>query len=598
MAIDLEVRDPHLNDQGPGSFRRDGYPAGISVACDGFAGYFPFAHLAGGNLEKNDVVSWLAPYMADPSIEKIGAYTIYDLEWLQFLGIRVCGRIHDIQLAESLMDEEREGGYSLESLARSYLGTGKQETLLREAAASFGVHAKKDMWKLHSKFVGPYSIADAVKTMQIHEMQMKKIEEQRLNRVYDMECRIIPLTLAMRTLGVRVNLERAETLSREWQIQEDRLRYRMIQDYQRDVNEWAAQDIARVCDHLKIAYSFTPRGEPSFTKEFLTDSEHPFLQLIKDLRRISKLRRDFIDGLILKHHINGRIHAQFHPYRRDEDGTRSGRFSSSNPNLQQVPARDEELAPIVRSLFIPEEGCRWAKLDYSQQEPRLLVHYANVCRVNGKPLTGATVARDAYRHDPHMDYYKYTGDVAQLKRRTAKDVTLGRFYGLGKKKLAVKIGVSVMEAESILAKYDEHNPYVRELSELCIHHVQRRGYIRTIGGRDCHFDYFVPSDEWDAIPMRGRERAELMWPGRNLVRALVHKSLNRLIQGSAGDMTKLAMLKNYDEGTDVPHMQVHDELNYSADDDTHANRLKAGMENCLQLEVPIVADLFVGDHWR
>ncbi len=596
ICIDVETRDPNLTSKGPGSLRKDGYPVGFSIATDdGFSGYYPTRHLAGGNLEESSVLSWLRKELSRPEQHKVGANIPYDLEWLHSVGVHIKGRCHDIQGAESLIDEEKYN-YGLEYLAKEYLGEGKDEEKLREAAREFHVDPKGELWKLHSRFVGPYGEADTVKTLRIHQLQKSRLADQGLGQVHALECDLIPIILQMRIRGVKVDLERAAELSKKWKAQEEEIEYRLLMEHGKIINPWSQDDLCAIYSKLGLGIARTEAGNPSFTSDVLAHSPHPFSKAILELRRINRLRSVYVDELIFGNQIAGRIHCQFHPLRKDDSGTRSGRFSSSDPNLQQVPARDSELAPLIRSLFIPEDGHDWAKLDYSQQEPRILVHYSYICG-----LQGAAEARDAYVRDPLMDYYKFTGEVAGLVRRDAKTVTLGRFYTMGKDKLANDLNRTLEEAAEILRKYDAHNPYVQKISEKCISQASKRGYIKTLYGRKCHFDFWIPSSKrYDKMikPVKTREAAEKAFPNQSLERAFTYKALNRLIQGSAGDMTKLAMVHNYKEHRAVPHLQVHDELDYSVADRAEAERLKHGMENCVKLEVPIVAELDYGKHWK
>jgi DNA polymerase I-like protein with 3'-5' exonuclease and polymerase domains len=605
IAIDSETRDPNLKARGPGSIRRDGYPVGFSIATDdGFSGYYPIAHLAGGNLAKEPVIQWLQDMLGDSRADKIGCTLLYDLEWMHTLGITVRGRLHDLQVAESLIDEENYDGYDLHSIARKYGAEGKDESLLRRAAAEFNIDPKADMWKLHSRFVGPYAEADAIQTLKTHDVQQLEILRQGLGKVYDLECELIPIILKMRIQGVRVDLEVASKLSKQWQVREDELKYKLLVEYGRDVDPWSGIELMRMCDHLKIQYPRTEKGNASFTGDFLEHSGHPFLKGIRDVRRLNRMRGTFVDELIFGNQINGRIHAQFHQLRGDEYGVRGGRFSSSNPNLQQVPARDSELAPLIRSLFIPEEGCGWTKLDYSQQEPRIAVHYAYICK-----LRAADVARQAWIDDPNADFYKIVVAIASIIRKDAKTVYLGRTYGMGKRKLAADLGRSEEEAEEIIRKFDEALPFLQALSEKCIKQADVRGYIKTIYGRICHFNYWLPvgsnwwapdDDRWNGknTPIKTEEAAKSQWPRERLCRAHTRKALNRLIQGSAGDMTKLAMRDNYREHKAVPHLQVHDELDYSSQCYEDAVKLKHGMESCVKMEVPIVAELEYLKAWK
>lgn len=605
IGIDSECRDPNLKGKGPGSIRRDGYPVGFSVATDdGFSGYYPIAHLAGGNLEREPVIQWLQDMLGDTRADKIGCNILYDCEWMHTLGIKVGGNLHDISSAEALIDEESYSGFDLNSIATKYVGAGKDESLLRRAAAEFNVDPKAEMWKLHSRYVGPYAIVDAERTIQAWKVQQEEIRRQGLEQIYKLEMDLIPILLKMRIQGVRVDLERAAALSREWKEREDQLLYGVLMEHGVHLDPWAQESIMRVCDRLKIQYPRTEKGNASFTGDFLEHSGNPFLKTVREIRRLNRMRSSFIDEQIMANQINGRVHAQFHQLRGDEYGVRGGRFSSSNPNLQQVPARDPELAPLIRGLYIPEDGCGWAKLDYSQQEPRITVHYAYICK-----LLGADIARNAWVADPSMDYYKFIGEVAKLVRKDAKTVYLGLTYGMGKHKLANDLRRPLDEAEVISDKFNEHSPYIKLLSEKCIKQADARGYIKTVYGRKCHFEFWAPigSNWWDEDderwngkvgPMKTREAAERQWPKERLERSFTRKALNRLIQGSAGDMTKLAMRHNYQQHGAVPHLQVHDELDHSCESYEDAVKLKIGMETCVKLEVPVVAELEFGRSWK
>lgn len=617
VGFDTETRDPNLKSRGPGSIRRDGHPVGISLsAMDGSGNtgaiYLPFRHLAGGNLDFDGIVKPFAQrILEDDRTEKVGCETLYDIEWLDFIGIQVRGRIHDVAHAEALLDEESETGYSLDAISRRRLGVGKAHALLAEATTAFNLSGKGDLWKLHSKYVGPYAEVDAINPLLVHAKQVPLLEAEKLTRVYDMECELTPIVWKMRKRGVKVDLERASSLSKEWQTKEDEFRYKMIKEFGVDLDVWSSKDIGKYCDHHKITYPRTAYNQetgggdnPSFEQSFLDHADHhPIFKQIRQIRRYNSLRTRFVEGQILAHQINGRVHCQFHQLKGDEDGVRGGRFSSTKPNLQQVPARDPELAPLIRGLYIPDDGHDWAKLDYSQQEPRITVHYAYKLK-----LFGADAARQVWIDDPAADFYKFIAEVAQVIRKDAKTIYLGRSYGMGKKKLAVDLNRSINEAAHILKEFDMKNPYVKELADKCMDQVKKRGFIRTMGGRVCHFDMWCPKSKWNDeeqkyernydVPMRGRERAEARWPNEPLERAFTHKALNRLIQGSAGDMTKMAIIVNYREMAAVPHLTVHDELDYSAPDRQYAARLKHGMENCVDITVPLYAELEYGRSWK
>ena len=600
IAIDLETKDPFLKEKGPGSFRMDGYPVGISVASEDFQGYYPFAHMLGGNIDKDTVVSYFQNLLKNPNFEVIMANASYDLEWLDFLGISVTGIVRDVQIAEALIDEESLIGYSLDALCKKYLKETKEETLLREAALAYGFDPKIELWKMPAKYVGPYAEADAAKTLKIFELQQRFIQRDNLQEIYDIESALTPLILLMRKIGVRVNVEGAEQLSKKLKQKEQQLQKQLDILCGKRINVWAGDQIAAIARKQDLHIPTTDKGNPSFEKDFLVHATSPLYKLVGDVRNVNRLRETYVDDLILKNHNAGRIHAQFHQIRRDDDGTRTGRFSSSNPNLQQVPARDKELATLIRALFIPEDGQLWAKLDYSQQEPRLLTHYGTVMK-----LQGASALKDEYINNKKADFYTLVAKAANLERKPAKDVTLGRCYGAGVDKVAADIGCTRDKAIEIIKQFDNANPFIKELSDMLMEAANRRGFIRTIRNRRRHFNFWEPVNTWD-MKNEGKdttpvslEAAHVKWPNTNLKRAFTYKALNALIQGSAADMTKVAMLNIWTELKLVPLMQVHDELNYSVEGMARACMIQYRMENAIpEMKVPILADLSLGGTWK
>ena len=242
---------------------------------------------------------------------------------------------------------------------------------------------------------------------------------------------------------------------------------------------------------------------------------------------------------------------------------------------------------MIRSLFIPEEGCQWGLFDYSQQEPRLTVHYAN--RMG---LIGAKDAVTAYR-DKNADFHQIVADMANIPRKQAKNINLGLSYGMGKQKLIKELGLGDTEAQALLTKYHEKVPFIRGLQDQCARVALDRGYIKTLAGRRCHFDLWEHKYD-DSMPLPLEEAREKY--GDVLKRSYTYKALNRLIQGSAADMTKLAMLGLWEEGI-VPHVQVHDEVDISIEDDEQAAKVSRIMENCVELAVPLVVDTELGASW-
>ena len=595
IAIDCETYDPNLLTNGPGGVRKDGRLIGISVAANtGFRGYFPIGHAGEGNLNRNRVLQW-AKATFETGIDKVGANILYDLEWLRTVGIEVKGNKYDIQVAEPLLDEERKEGYSLDILSKRYLGRGKDESLLNAAAQAYNINPKKEMYKLPAHYVGEYAEIDAVNTLEIFKKQLPLLEEQDLMGIFKLETDLIPLILDMRFKGVRIDINKAEKLNKRYKKEESRLLKYLREFAGFAVEPWSNQQLGVVCERNKIWFPQTQAGNPSFTGDFLSTSKEMFLTSVSEYRKVNKMRRDFIDKVCLKMNVNGRIHAQFHQLRKDSDGTRTGRFSSSNPNLQQIPARDEYWGPLIRSLFLPEKDNTWFRLDYNQQEPRMLVHYARL-----RAIRGSKEACEAY-HEKDADFHTMVAEMAGIKRKIAKTIKLGIMYGMGTFKLGQMLGLNYNDATILLEKYHEKVPFVKGLMHEASKAVTYRGEIKTLLGRKRHFNFWEPSDsrlKWPnkEMPLR-KEDAEEIWKGRPLKRAYTHKALNALIQGASADLTKKAMLDLYNELKIVPHLQVHDELDISHIDNPAIKWVTDIMENCVKLEVPLKVSVEKGKSW-
>ena len=604
IAFDCETYDPNLLTNGPGGVRKDGRLIGISVATDtGFRGYYPIGHAGEGNLDRNRVLQW-AKETLETGIDKVGANILYDLEWLKTVGINVKGNLYDIQVAEPLIDEERREGYSLQVLSERYLGRGKDESLLNAAAQAYNINPKKEMWKLPAHYVGEYAEIDAVNTLEIFKKQIPILKEHDLWDIFMLETELIPLLLEMRFQGVRIDVDKAEQLNKRYKKEESKFLKDLREFAGFPVEPWSNDQLAVVCERNKIWFPETQAGNPSFTAEFMSSSTEPFLTKVAEYRKLNKMRRDFIQKVCLDMSVNGRIHTQFHQLRKDSDGTRTGRFSSSNPNLQQIPARDEYWGPLIRSLFLPEEPVepgtshgrnQWFRLDYNQQEPRVLAHYAAL-----RKIRGSKEAVDAYKNK-EADFHTLVAKMAKIDRKVAKTINLGIMYGMGTYKLGQMLGLNYNEAINLLEKYHENVPFVKGLMHEASQAVVYRGEIKTILGRKRHFNFWEPSDsrlKWPnkEMPLR-RDEAEEVWKGRPLKRAYTHKALNALIQGTSADLTKKAMLMLYKELKVVPHLQVHDELDITHADNPLIKSVVEIMENCVDLKVPLKVSVEKGPSW-
>jgi DNA polymerase I-like protein with 3'-5' exonuclease and polymerase domains len=570
---------------GSGSVRRDGEVVGIAVAVEGWSGYFPIAHEGGGNMDRALVLDWFEEVLHTTST-KIFHNAMYDVSWIRSMGFQINGGIIDTMIAASLIDENR-FSYTLDSVGKDYIGMRKNEKLLQDAAKDFGVNPKAEMWRLPAPFVGEYAEKDAEITLKLWHALQHEISKQDLWDVFNLETNLFPCLVDMKFKGVRVDVEKAAAVKTQLTVTEGEL----LRDIKKiagfDVEIWAAASIAKAFDGQKIPYDRTEKGAPSFTKNFLATHPAELPKLINEAREINKANTTFIDT-ILKHEYKGRIHAEINQIRSDQGGTVTGRFSYNSPNLQQIPARHKHLGPLIRSLFIPEEKCMWGCFDYSQQEPRILVHFASLMKLEG---TGAIV--DAY-NDGSADFHQMIADMAGIDRKQAKTINLGIMYGMGKNKLMAELGLMKDAAEKLIKTYHQRAPFVKMLSEAVARRADDSGKIRTIGGRLCHFDLWEPHGFGIKKPLKHADALREHGPG--IKRAFTYKALNKLIQGSAADMTKQSMLALYQEGV-IPHVQIHDELDISVPSVEEAQKIIDVMEQAVELQVPNKVDFEKGDSW-
>jgi len=593
IAIDLETKDPRLKTHGPGWPTGNGEVVGIAIAYEGFNSYFPFGHEGGGNLDKRLIKKWFAREIAKHPADKIFHNAAYDVGWLRRLGIKVKGRLIDTMLAAPLLDENRRY-YSLNSVCYDYLGEMKSEAALREAAEEFGVDPKAEMYKLPAAYVGEYAEADARLTLDLWKHFKALLSQEDLWHIFDLEAEVLPLCIDMTWSGVRVDLEHAERLKQKLLRETKSTLSKIKKETGISCELWAAASIAKVFDYHKIPYGQTKTGLPSFTKNFLQNHPHPVAQQIADARETDKISHTFLSS-IFRYAENGRIHGHINQLRSEGGGTVSGRLSMSNPNLQQIPARNPRFAKAIRGLFLPEEGEKWASLDYSQQEPRILVHYASL--VGKRGLTGSDLFVQAYRENPKTDFHQMVADIAKIPRKQAKVMNLALMYGMGQTRLAESLDVTVEEAKSLIQQYHQQVPFVKELMGT----VQRRvggplgnGFVRSLLGRKCRFDLWEPNlfVSSKALP---KDEATIQY-GNNIKRAYTYKSLNRLIQASAADQVKRAMAQIYETGK-VPLIQIHDELAFSVRNLSEAEELRKIMETCVELRVPSPVDIALGPNW-
>ncbi len=608
LSIDTETKDPNLLERGPGWARGDGHIIGVSVAVPERAWYFPVRHEVEPeyNMNPDHVFAWLRDMLRHKHQPKVGANLIYDLGWLSEEGVEVAGDLMDVQLAEALLDER--GEVNVDHLGLKYLGQGKETSLLYQWCADFyggepDGKQRANLWRAPPRLVGPYAEMDAVVPLKVARCQYPQLAAEGLLDLLRMENGLIRLMIAMRRAGVSVDINRAEQLrERLFAMEaESQRKLDLIAGTVVDVN--SPDTIARAFDAVGIKYPKTPTGKPSFRKEWLEHAHNPIAEQILAVRKVQKLRGTFVESYILNSHVNGKVHGQFHLLRSDEGGTRSGRFASSTPILQNIPSRDPELAPLVRGMFIPDPGhLQWRRYDYSQIEYRFLVHFAEG--------PGAHEARQQFINDPDTDYHDFVINMIhqmtgyKLDRKPAKNINFGLIYGMGIKKLLRTLGLSEAEGQKLFEAYHTAIPYAKAAMDECSEIALRTGVMTTILGRRSRFDL------WEPVGRAGSERMPglpyelaIRKYGARIQRSMGHKALNRRLQGSAADMMKYCMWRAWEDGVfdyvGVPRLTVHDELDFS-DTGEHPDGwayLQHLLENALPLRIPVKCEPEVGPDW-
>jgi len=590
ISIDLETKDPDLKTKGSSSMRGQGDVVGIAIAVKNWAAYYPIAHESGPNMERKKVLGWFQDVL-NTKADKIFHNAIYDMCWIHRLGLTVHGTIVDTMIMTSLVNENR-FRYDLNSVANDYTGMGKNESALQEAAKEWGVDPKAEMYKLPAIYVGEYAERDAEVTLALWQELKKEIDYQELHSIVELEQKVFPCILDMKIKGVRVSEEQVESLEYKFKKTYNSHIKRIHDDTGIYPEVWAAKSIESVCKKLNIDdFDRTEKtNKPSFTKNYLKRHKNPVLRSLNSARELDKLSNTFLKSI--KNYVyKGRIHADIHQLRGDFGGTVTGRLSYSKPNLQQLP-NYTNIGMGIRSIFMPEEDHRWGCFDYSQQEPRLVVHYA----LATLGTTGvASIAEEYNKEDSDTDFHKMVAGITGMPRREAKTINLGLFYGMGKAKLQAQLGVTEQRAKELLDTYQKKVPFVKQLIYHTMDRAQQRGWIRTILGRRCRFDKWEPRTFGMHKPQTFEE-ASLEHGSGNIKRAFTYKALNKLIQGSAADMTKQAMV-NLREAGITPMIQLHDELNISFENEKQVDEIKEIMEQAVPLKVPNKVDFEDGECW-
>jgi DNA polymerase I-like protein with 3'-5' exonuclease and polymerase domains len=627
VALDTEGRDDGLSaSKGPGWATGQGYIGGYSVAWDedgGYEGmYFPTRDPDTDNFEPENVARWVKDHQR-AGVEFLFQNSNFDIGWMTNEGIEAKSwtKIQDTMNAAVMIDETQ-FTYNLDALCKRRGIPGKDEQSLLEVGAAFGFHTRKaikqNLWRFPARYKATYAAQDAVAVLQLWDAQRSDLDEQELWGAYRLEMDLVPLVVRMRQHGIRVNIERAYEEKDYCLAHRDRT-FKTLRDKLGEKvgmeeigkNKWLERIFAAHAPHIPIPRTppskAHPEGQPSFTAgstgwmpkwREADGSPHWLPQLIVQADKYHNAATKFIQGYIIDFAHRGRLHASINQLLgEDEDGaikgTRTLRFSYSEPPLQQMTARDEDLAPRIRGLFEAELRRTWASIDYSQQEYRQIVHFAEVLE-----LTKASIAAQKYRDDPKTDYHSMVAEMTGLERKPAKDTNFAKSYGAGKGKFASMINKSIEEASAIMDQYDREMPFVRELSELCQSLASERGYIRMLDGARSHFNDWELAWRPRGMPALSYslEKAREIWPGKKLKRAFTKDAMNRLIQGSSARQTKEAMRAIDREGY-LPLLQMHDELDFSLEHEEDGRRIAEIMRDVRKLNVPMLVDVEYGPTW-
>ena len=621
IALDTETYDPELLDNGPGWARGKGHIVGASVAvAGGHSWYFPIRHTVESeyNLDPDHTLAWLRDTLGNSRQAKLGANLTYDVGWLRQEGVHVKGQLIDTCFAEALLDESAE--VNLDTLGVKYLGEGKETNLLYQwCSDSYGGKPndgqRANIYRSPPRLVGPYAQGDADLPLRVAAKQYQQLVKENLYELFQLECRLIPLLIEMRFAGVTVDIPKAEQLRDTLQAEEIETQKRLntLAGMTIEVTKSATIALAFQRHGISIPQKFdrkTKTMKPSFDKASLEAIHHPMIEPLLRVKLINKLRTTFVESYVLDSHVGGKLYGQFHPLRGDSEGTRSGRFSSTTPNLQNLPARDDILAPLMRGIFIPDSGHKqWDKFDYSQIEYRFLAHFAQGPKSDW--------LRSVYVADPKADFHETTLDLVapvagwdistkelrKRHRKPTKNINFGLVYGMGERKLGGDLGLTPKETKELFKGYHQAAPFVKATMDAAMDEVKQYGTVTTVLGRKSRFDLWEPERTDHDKVYKALPYQQALFLYGQIKRAYGHKGLNRKLQGSAADLIKTAMVKCWEDGifdmTGVPRLQVHDELDFSNPGNVEEayQEMQHIMETALPLKVPVKVERESGPDW-
>jgi len=556
---------------------------GLSLSVEpGVAAYIPLAHAYPGapeQLPMADVLGALKPILEDPAKPKVGQHGKYDLHVLRRHGIDVQGYAEDTMLESFVLNA---GGqrHDMDSLAARYLGYA---TIRFEDVAGKG--AKQISFaQVALEEATNYAAEDADITLRLHRVLSGKLaHEPALQRVYrEIEMPLVPVLERMEANGVSIDMVELRRQSGDLSLRMMKTQQQAQQLAGRTFNMDSPKQLgALLFEELKLpALVKTPGGAPSTNEEALEAIAelHELPRLILDYRGMAKLRSTYTDKLPLMVNPNtGRVHTSYH-----QAGAATGRLSSSDPNLQNIPIRSED-GRRIRQAFVAPAGRKIVACDYSQIELRIMAHLSedpNLVRAFASGL-------DVHRATAAEVFGETVDTVSSDQRRAAKAINFGLMYGMSAFGLARQLGIGRGEAQDYIALYFSRYPGVRDFMDRVRSQARDDGFVQTVFGRRL----YLPEIRSKNQGLRaGAERA----------------AINAPMQGTAADIIKRAMisvdgwLQAQARGRALMLMQVHDELVFEVDHDFVDELLaevRSRMEAAAELRVPLVVDCGVGDNW-
>jgi len=518
------------------------------------------------------------PVLENDRILKIGQNIKYDIIVLKKYGIDVAGKMFDTMIAHYLLNPEMK--HNMDYLAETYLDY--QTVHIDELIGAKGKN-QRSMRQVSLNLISDYACEDADITLKLKNVFEKKIEENNLSQLfYDVEMPLVKVLADMEAAGVKLDIDALKQSSQELTVLLINLENEIYQMAGLQFNINSAKQVGEILfDRMKIVEKAmkTKTGQYITSEDVLESmrSKHPIIGKLLEYRGLKKLLGTYIDALpALLNPQTGKIHTTF-----NQTITSTGRLSSTNPNLQNIPIRDEE-GREIRKAFIPDENCVFLSADYSQIELRIMAHLSgdkNMCEafVSGQDIHAATASK----------IYKIPlEEVTKDMRRKAKTANFGIIYGISVYGLAERLNISRGEAKELIDGYFETFPDVKKYMDESIEKARQKGYVETI----LHRKRYLPDINSRNAVVRG-------YAERN--------SINAPIQGSAADIIKVAMVNIHNRflGENIRSkmiLQVHDELNFNVfieEIDKVKHIVVEEMENAIRLSVPLVADCGVGENW-